>query len=420
VNVLGERLQAARILIRVEGGAYSSRLLGSRTGAGVRARVLGVLRWQRLLDAVLQPLCRRPLERLDPAVRHSLRIGLFESGVLGVDPAVATDCAVRMVRRLGCSSAAGLVNAVLRRAHPQWQGAVARAPVDLRFSHPGWLYRRWAACFGAERAAAILESNQAPAPLWVWFFDDRERVDLAAGGTGLVKHPWCPGAWSAPDDATVLARSVAEGRAYAQDPSSQLIAQVAARAVAGGRLADLCAAPGGKVALMCSMRCWDRVVAVDLRVSRARLVGPLVARVTRTVAVAVADGMQPPLREGEWDLVLVDAPCSGTGTLCRHPELRWRLNAEAIAGMAELQARMITAACQLVAEGGLLLFSTCSIEAEENEDLFESAPDGFVIESLEEAVPEGTPAIATSTGGLRVLPSHEADGFTFHALRRLR
>ena len=137
----GDRLRAARLLIRIDNGAFASRLLERETAAGVRVRVFGVLRWQRRLDHVLTPLLKRPLARLDPEVRAALRMGCFEVQQLGVPAPVATDEMIRLTRRLGKSSAAGMVNAVLRRAAAV-EDAVAAQP-DLRWSHPAWLWRRW-------------------------------------------------------------------------------------------------------------------------------------------------------------------------------------------------------------------------------------------------------------------------------------
>jgi 16S rRNA (cytosine967-C5)-methyltransferase len=410
------------MLVRVEGGAFASRLLERVQEGGVRARVLGVLRWLRRLDEALGALTRRPLAKLDPEVRAVLRLGLFEAADLGVPPPVATDAAVRLVRRLGKGSAAGMVNAVLRRAGERWQALDSSATPDLRLSHPRWLYERWCSAFGREAAVRMMEVNQTPAGLWVWWANEAEARHATAGGLWLAPHPWCPGAWRSPADAPALARAVAADDAYAQDPSSQLVAHVTAALGAtldAATLLDLCAAPGGKTALAVRLHRWRTAVAGDLRLGRLRLLKATLARLGGAALAAVADAERPPFAPQAWSLVVLDAPCSGTGTLRRHPELRWRLAPDAIATLAARQLAMVEAARELVAAGGVLLYSTCSVEPEENERLFEEVPPGWAVEPLEPLLPPGTPAVATTAGGVTILPAPANDGFSLHALRRL-
>lgn len=403
--------------MRVEEGAFASRLLAGTTAPATRVRVLETLRWLRALDAVLQPLCRRPLSELDAGVRAVLRLGLAEIMRLGLPPALATDSAVRLVKRLGLSSASGMVNAVLRKAAAGWRERLAVTSVDVRLAHPWWLYCRWAECFGAAAAETAMAAAQEPAVTWVWFLDDGARKVLLDEETSLAPHPWCPGAWSAPDDVGRLVAFVIDGAAYAQDPSSQLVAHLAHSIGGGGRLLDLCAAPGGKAALAASLGSWERTAAADLSLTRARLMGPLLAAVGGAPPIT-ADLHRPPFREAAWDLVLIDAPCSGTGTFRRHPELKWRLRPASILELAAAQHAMVARALELVAPGGVLLYATCSVEAEENEGVVGELPEGFAVESLEPALPPGVPWIETAAGGVRILPNPLGDGFTIHAIRR--
>ncbi len=413
-----DRQLAARWLVRVADGAYSSRLLGGTSSAAVRTRVLGVLRWQRSIDAVLGPHLRRPMEKLDPEVRAVLRLGVFEAVVLGIPVAVATDAAVHLVRRLGFGSASGFVNAVLRRAAPTWDRVTLESPVDIRLSHPGWLYDRWSANFGAEEAEHAMAAGQEPAGVWAWGHEGVSG-ESASTSSDVVRHDWCPGAWSVPTDAGRVIAAAQSGSAYIQDPSSQLVVHVALRLWGGGAAVDLCAAPGGKTALWSRLTDGAPIAAFDRRLSRVVLMGPRLAR-QGTTWTAVADGAQPPLRPAEWDLVLVDAPCSGTGTLRRHPEIKWRLRQEDITSLARVQSRILAGAVDLLAEGGVLLYSTCSVEPEENEELFDPMPRGVEPADLAAVIPEGVPWIPTSAGGARILPNPLGDGFTLHALRSSR
>ncbi len=418
MRLSAERLTAARLLMRVEEGAFSTRLLGGGTPLATRVRVLETLRWMRALDAVLAPLCRRPLTELDPGVRAALRLGLVEIVRLELPPGLATDGAVHLVKRLGLSSAAGVVNAVLRKAATSWRAQLAAAAVDVRLSHPWWVASRWAERFGRAAAEASMAAAQEPALTWVWFLDDGGRQAAVDGGLSLEPHPWCPGAWSAPGDAGRLVPYVIEGSAYAQDPSSQLVAHVArALAPRGSRALDLCAAPGGKAALLAALGGWSVVAAGDRALGRVRLMAPLLRRVGGVVAAA-ADALAPPFALAAWDLVLLDAPCTGTGTFRRHPELKWRLRPGAPAELAAAQRRLLASVGGLVAPGGTLLYATCSVEEEENEGVVAETPPGFERLDIEGALPQGAPFLSTAAGGARILPNRDGDGFTMHALRR--
>ncbi len=418
MRLSADRLTAARILMRVEGGAFASRLLSGGGSPAARVRVLEVLRTVGALDAVLQESCRRDLDTLDAEVRAALRIGLAEVMTLDVPPALATDGAVWLVRRLGRSSAAGMVNAVLRKAAAGWHEVLAGAEVYVRLSHPQWLHRRWAERFGERAAASAMAAAQEAAVTWVWFRDEEARRRLLDRDVELDAHPWCPGAWRTHGEVARLIECVGSGTAYAQDPSSQLVAHVAASLTnRRGRAVDLCAAPGGKTALMHEIGAWEVVVAVDLRLNRARVMRPLLEGLGGCVVIA-ADAAAAPLADGGWDLVLLDAPCSGTGTFRRHPELKWRLRPESIEELAETQRRLLASGLRLVAPGGALLYATCSVEAEENEGVIAELPRGFDIQDPIGHLPAGVPWVPTAAGGIRILPNPDGDGFTMHAIRR--
>ena len=373
----------------------------------------------RALDAVLQPNCRRKLRKLDAEVRVALRIGLAEAMRLDVPPALATDGGVHLVRRLGKTSAAGMVNAVLRKATMGWRELLAGSPIDTQLSHPEWLHQRWLGNFGAGAAETAMASAQEPALTWVWFFEDDARIELLDEDIVLEAHPWCPDAWFAPHATGRLVEVVSRRRAYAQDPSSQIVAHVAkSLSSLGHRMLDLCAAPGGKSALMLQLGGWGTATAADIRLGRARMMRPLLETAGDCTIVA-ADGLAAPFAHGAWDLVLLDAPCTGTGTFRRHPELKWRLGPESIDELAAKQRELLTAGLDLVAPGGTLLYTTCSVEPEENEELVASLPEDFGIEGIEPHLPNGVPFSPTSAGGIRILPNPFGDGFTMHAVRRV-
>lgn len=421
-NGSADRAAAARQLLRTEGGAYATRMLADDARAGVRVRVLGVLRWRGALDHGLEPYLKRPLHRLDAEVRTVLRLGLFEATRLGVPPPVAVDAAVRLVRSLGIGSASGMVNAVLRRATAGFEERLLRAPEATRLAFPAWLAARWRHTLGEEPTRVAMEAALDPAPVWAWFLEDADRVAAVSGGLELSGHPWCPDAWRTTGGIGDLLDLVRSGRAYVQDPASQLVSEVAVGLLptGPGSVVDLCAAPGGKAARILRHRPDIDLVALDRHPGRVRLLCGLVDRVGHggRTTVAVADAAAPPLTPAGSDLVLLDAPCSGTGTLRRHPEIKWRLDLASIEQLASYQRRLIGSAIDLVAPGGVLLYTTCSIEPEENEAHFADLPAGFEVVDLELCLPPGTPTRAAGRSGLRLPPTLESDGFTLHGIRR--
>jgi 16S rRNA (cytosine967-C5)-methyltransferase len=399
------------------------------------------------LDWVLARHVRSGLRRLDPEVRAVLRLGLHDAVMMNVPAAVATDSSIHLVRGLGKASARGLVNAVLRRAIASWDRCLEEAPEHIRLSHPSWLAGRWQEHFGMAAARQAMRADQEPAPLWVWLREPGLGERLQAGGTTLEAHPWCPGAWRPVGDTSALIQAIGRGEAYAQDPASQLVAHLASRLLSdlleGDRdsaftpaCVDLCSAPGGKAALLEHLRPEVDLVCVDIRLTRLRLVDRLLSRTMaagspgsgrrsgrRTEAgpgVVLADSTAPPFAGRRFSLVMLDAPCSGSGTLRRHPELRWRSSLQEINRLTTLQSRLLGSAFELVAPGGLVLYTTCSVEPEENEALLNDLGPGLVIEeALASLLPSGTEVLRTEAGGCRLLPTGSNDGFTIHAIRRI-
>jgi 16S rRNA (cytosine967-C5)-methyltransferase len=259
----------------------------------------------------------------------------------------------------------------------------------------------------------MLVANQQPAPVCVLMAEDTG-VLLAAQGCDPMPHPWAPGVWVVTRNAAAAVGIVAGGGGYALDPTAALIGSLAPRSAA--RVVDLTAAPGGKLLTLAARGFEGLTVGADRNLGRVALLRRNLGGRGCAAAVMAADAACPPLRHGVFDLVIVDAPCSGTGTLRRHPEIRWRLKEEDLVQIAAQQRRIVRGAVELVAPGGHLLYATCSLEPEENEQVITSVPLASV--PLGDRIPAGVPWIERPSGGAVVLPSLDGDGFTVHLLRR--
>lgn len=413
-----DRRATVRHLVRIESGAWAGRLLAADPSPGIRARVLAVLRWQGALDAVLGRWTTRPLTRLDPEVRAVLRLGLVEAARLGVPSPVAVDAAVRTVRGTGVGSAAGLVNAVLRRSVADFDGQLAGLSEATRLSFPEWLADRWRAHLGEDAARAAMASALEPAPVWAWFPTPEARQRVEDAGVELRPHPWVDQLVTAHHPGALVA-AARDGRGYVQDPASAVVADVVTSVLGSrpGRVVDLCAAPGGKTWRIVTRAPGADVVAVDRHLGRTRLVAAALSG-TGSRRVVAADAGRPPLARRTFDVVLLDAPCSGTGTLRRHPEIKWRLQPADLEELVAAQRRLIDAACELVAEGGSLVYATCSVEPEENELHHVSERPGFEGVDPRPLLPAACPTVPAGAHGVRIPPTLESDGFTVHVARR--
>jgi 16S rRNA (cytosine967-C5)-methyltransferase len=386
------RLAAFKILQQVEAGAFSSVLLAAeepRLQLADRALchelVLGVLRWQLLLDKIVEHFSERRIESLDRSVRIALRLGLYQLRYLTrIPPSAAVNESVSLVRAARLSSATAFVNALLRRAireadyDPAADLSDPLERIAVQTSHPVWLIERWTAQFGIDEAATFAGANNMlpPTAFRVVKARAKEAVvleKLRTAGAEVSMSPVVEGSWRVSGGTSLLRELSAVGQIYLQDEASQLVSH-SLEVKRGDRVLDLCAAPGGKTTLMADQADEKAtIVAADLSATRMEtVIATTRLHGLRGITPVIIDAAeQLPFAAQSFDKVLIDAPCSGTGTLRRNPEIRWRLSAPDIATLAEQQKRILSRAVEVVKPGGRLVYSTCSVERDENEGVIE-------------------------------------------------
>jgi 16S rRNA (cytosine967-C5)-methyltransferase len=387
VSVSPARNAAFEILMRVETtDAYASELLHSSRfeklstadHALLTELVMGVLRWRRVLDDKITAFSTQPLARLDREVLTALRLGTYQLLFLDRIPAhAAIHESVELVKQARKRSAAGMVNAVLRKVlnshFSQNRAVVAHPTFDYSSTHPIWLVERWTETYGQESTQKICSYDQAaPATaIRIGFGASRQRNIAEAKGKQFAPGRLLAHAAIASGDVT---RSAAfrEHRLMIQDEASQLVALLVGE---GKNILDCCAAPGGKTRIIAQQNPDATVVALDLHQHRAALMRRLVTEAN--VRIMAGDIRQTPFSK-EFDRVLVDAPCSGTGTIARNPEIKWRLKLDDVARLQQYQVEILTSAMKHVAAGGRLVYSTCSLEPEENQQVVERVLAGDV------------------------------------------
>lgn len=381
MSVAPARLAAFELLLelRQKPGSHSDTLLRSRRVESLSALdknlvttlVMGVLRWQ----LVLEQRIRAALTRSNPLaeqVQVALELGAVQLLLLDRIPAHAAIFeSVELVRVSGHPHAAGFANAVLRKLSQTPPLRLA----DAAAAHPKWLLDRWTAAYGTEAVEMICQYDQQPPPI-----------------------------------------AVRPGTERIQDPGSQLIAELAGH---GENILDCCAAPGGKTAILAERNPHATITACDISPGRLKSMQGMLGSLGDRIRFRVLDATALPYKR-EFDLILCDAPCSGTGTLARNPEIRHRLQPEDLARHHKRQVKLLTSAMEALREGGRLVYSTCSLEAEENEavviEALRAGP-GFRLQpwrtqiadavTAERLFPKGTP-----DNYLRLLPgSLPSDGF---------
>ena len=437
------RDRALGILVRVaRDGAHAAPLVNARgrdleprDRDFLRALVKKTLRSALRLDHVLSRHLRQAPESLDPAVLAALRLGAAQLLLMDrVPPHAAVGETVAAVRSF-VPKAAGLVNAVLRRVAAKESrpgdivlpaGADPVRRLALETSHPEWLVARWVAAFGEEAARAALAADEEDAPIDLLadpLAGTPEEIvrRLAAEGIEAVRSPWAPLALTVTAGNGASSPLVVSGAVAVVDVAAQAMVELVPPADV---VADLAAAPGGKTRTLLATGRARRVVALERTTSRAfRLAASLAAAGRRSDALVVrADAGRAPLPPGRFSSILLDAPCSGTGTLRKNPEIRLRLKPEDLAGFAEAQRRLLAAALDLVAKDGTLVYVTCSLEREENEDVVDALlgerPDFHRVVPDAAGLPAPLAAAVSAAGFVRILPGATNDGFSAAVLRR--
>ena len=433
MSVSPSRAAAFDILLRVESkNAFADELLHSSAYAKLSAAdhglatelVMGVLRWRSVLDEEIADRSSQKLARLDPEVLISLRLAAYQLLYLTRVPGrAAVNESVELVKRARKKSAVPFVNAVLRNLDsvPKRSAAAAAATAEelaQSFSHPLWLVERWVKQFGFAAAGDICSHDQQVPPLSIRIHSDAARDELHKAGVALGLGRLLKSAHRVAAGDVHHTHGFREGMVTAQDEASQLVALLVGD---GSSFLDCCAAPGGKTRILAERNPSATVLAAELYPQRARLLRKLVR--ASNVQLIVADARNFPVST-LFDRVLVDVPCSGTGTLARNPEIKWRLRPEDLTDLQGRQIAILQAAVQHMAKGGRLVYSTCSLEREENQDVVEavlSKDSAFhLIESrtrLAELQAEGelvwTDLNSLADGPyLRTIPGiHPCDGF---------
>lgn len=435
-GVTDARVASADILADLRGGDLLDAAFERRAGAlDARDRrwtqelVYGTLRRRAVLDALLTERVRGGLARLDADLTDILRLGIYQLlQMRSVPPYAAIAQSVELAKRRHGIGASKLANAVLRRVDRERSDEAATIPklpadpvaaLALATSHPLWLVQRWVERWGIDEARTLLERNNVEAPMVIRPFGIvREQLEtmLESSGVAVEDAPLVgDGLALAGHAALAEVGAFRQGLFFVQDPAATLVTRYAA-ILAGTTVLDLCAAPGGKAFEL--SRTAAHVIAADRSPTRLARMQQSIERLdARNVSLVATDAREPALRAV--DAVLVDAPCTGTGTFRRHPDARWRLRVSDLAVSAAAQRAILRSAATLVAPGGLLVYSTCSLEPEENDEQVSQFLAEHQAFTLEPPPAGAVPDVVLEGGMLRVLPQRDGvDGAFAARLRR--
>jgi 16S rRNA (cytosine967-C5)-methyltransferase len=387
------RAAAFEILLKIATtDAHSDELLRSRDvdALSVQDRaltttlVLGTLRWQLKLDAQIRPLLSRPNAKLAPAVETALRLGALQLSYLDRIPAhAAIGESVELAKRAGETYAAGMVNAVLRKLTRLPGIAPRDESLADEFAHPRWMVERWERFYGRDATRAICTFDQEPSATCIRLIHPEAEQALAQEGIELSAGEFLTASQRVMRGDVVRSEAFQRGWVRIQDEGSQLVAELAGH---GRNILDTCAAPGGKTAILAERNPPASIMAFD--VSKRRLDAMQRnfsgSRIKFAVQDAVAMELQP-----KYDLILCDVPCTGTGTIGRNPEIRFRVTEGEIGRQHRRQVKILSRALEGLAQGGRMLYSTCSLEPEENEAVVSECLErqrGFKAVSLDEEI----------------------------------
>ena len=384
----------------------------------------GVTRLRGRIDQLLSSCVRRSLDSLDPKVLEVLRLGAYQLFYMGsVPPYAAVSESVEHAGMVAGKGASGLVNAVLRCVADAGDGAelfpdpgMVRADYLATWgSHPRWLVDRWLARWPAPVVEALVTANNARRALYLVPLEhpaSEAVARLAEAGIEGTEIGFGTDCVELEPGSSPLAALRALPRSIVQDPAARLVSKYA-DVGAGTKVADLCAAPGGKALAVAGRASFT--LAADRSEARMRMIRENMDRTGQRLGCVVADARHPPITRA--DVVLLDVPCTGTGTFARHPDARWRLTPSSVQELAVLQAELLGAAVRIVSPGGLLVYSTCALEPEENEEQI----DAFLVENGDFHVEatEAVPARFLDDRGMLVVNPHET-GFDGAFAARLR
>ena len=418
-HALGAILRRGRTLDQALDAAPGLEALSSRDAAFARLLLLTTLRRMGQIDAFLAGLMDRQLPARRGSVQDVLRLGVCQLAFLETPAHAAVASTVALAHGPRLSPYRGLVNAVLRRAARE-HGAIAALDAP-RLNTPDWLWQSWTEAYGEARCRAIAEAHQGEPPLDLSPVSDAEdRIEALSDTLGAQRLPGGTLRLRGAGDVTRLADYEA-GAWWVQDAAAALPARLLG-AVAGKRVLEIGAAPGGKTAQLAAAGA--RVTAVDRAAPRLARLKENLARLRLEAEIVEADALEWQPTE-LFDTVLLDAPCTATGTIRRHPDIPHLRTPADVDRLADLQGRLLARAAAMVAPGGLLVYASCSLQPEECERVVEkfltSAPKFARLPVRADELP-GLHEVVTTAGDLRTLPSHWAehggmDGFYAARLR---
>jgi 16S rRNA (cytosine967-C5)-methyltransferase len=388
VKVSPARKAAFEILLTVERGqGHSDDLLRASAVSALSqldrnlatALVLGVLRWQLELDTLIRALLKRPNAKLESEVSIALRLGAFQLLHLDRIPAsAAIDESVELTKQSGHRFASAMVNAVLRKVSLQSHNRGEVEP-NATTAYPAWMRDRWQSFFGVDTTDAICAHGQSQPALALRIEDPDAEKELSEAGIQLAPGALLTCARTVVSGDVTDTAAFREGRVRIQDEGSQLVAEIAGQ---GSCILDCCAAPGGKTLILAQRNPDARIFALETSPQRLEALQTRMEPLANRVECRLSD-VRYLHDEATYDLVLADVPCSGTGTLGRNPEIRHRLQPEEFARQAERQTAILKNAVRAAKVGGRVVYSTCSLEPEENEQVIAASldhdPDARVI-----------------------------------------